>query len=96
MLAAYEQHFCCCFVVSSQCFSENFLTHIWPNTEVGSIASAPCPCAEILGRFAGKATRHCMKTPQGAVWSTEVVSTNCETVLSPVSRQLCDIALVIT
>ena len=76
------------------CRSEEYLKYRWPETGVGSIASAPCPCAEILGSSAGEMTRQCTVAPQGAEWSAEVDLSNCETGLSQLSQQLCEIALV--
>ena len=76
------------------CRSEKYLNYTWPDTGVGAIASAPCPCAEILGMFAGKVTRQCTVAPRGAEWSPDVDLSRCEVVLSQVSQQLCEIALV--
>ena len=71
------------------CHSEEYLNYTWPDTGVGTIASALCPCAEVLGPLAKEVTRQCMATPRGAKWSAKIES-NCETVCS---QQLCDIVL---
>ena len=85
---------CLSFFSAAGCRSEEYLNYTWPDTGVGAIASAPCPCAEILGSSAGEVTRQCTVAPQGAEWSDDIDLSNCETVLSQVSQQLCEIALV--
>ena len=85
---------CLSFFSAAGCHSEEYLNYTWPDTGVGAIASAPCPCAEILGSSAGEVTRQCTVAPQGAEWSDDIDLSNCETVLSQVSQQLCEIALV--
>ena len=81
-------------VFAAGCQSQEYLNYTWPVTGVGAIASAPCPCAEILGVFAGEVTRQCMPSLHGAKWSAEINLSNCETVLSQVTQQLCDMAMV--
>ena len=62
---------------------------------LGVYATVPCPCEEFLGEFAGQTNRLCTGTlTQGAKWSMELNVTNCETTLSEISKQLCDIAMV--
>ena len=59
------------FFFAAGCRSEEYLNYTWPDTGVGAIASAPCPCAEILRLFAGEVTRQCTVAPQGAEWSAD-------------------------
>ena len=82
------------FFLTAGCLSEEYLNYTWPDTGVGAIASAPCPCAEILGSSVGKMTRQCTVAPPGAEWSADIDLSNCETGLSQISLQLCEIALV--
>ena len=67
-----------------------------PETHFGTMATAACPCAEILGDSAGEVKRFCGGTfSRGGEWR-EGLDVSCETTLSEVSRQLCDIASVTT
>ena len=59
---------------------------------MGVYATLPCPCGQILGEFSGQARRLCTGTiTQGAQWSMELNVTNCETTLSEISGELCNI-----
>lgn len=75
---------------------ENYLGYTWPETNLGSSPTAPCPCVEILGStLAGVVRRSCGGTyTQGAVWSDEVDSSNCATSKSDITARLCDAAMV--
>ncbi|XP_064387798.1 adhesion G-protein coupled receptor G6-like isoform X1 [Halichondria panicea] len=70
--------------------------HSWPNTALGSIALSPCPCAE-LGVFAGNVSRQCSGSiSEGGMWKDELDLSSCETTLSDISRELCQIALALS
>ncbi len=67
----------------------------WPETQIGAMAITACLCSEFLGSSAGEAKRVCGGTfSRGGVWRQEIDLSGCETTLSEVSGQLCDIALV--
>jgi len=38
------------------CESENYEGYSWPETTLGSVATAPCPCSDILGEVAAVVT----------------------------------------
>ena len=58
-------------------------------------ALVSCPCEDYLGTFAGNVRRLCNGTfTEGAMWSPRIDDSSCETTISDLSRQLCDLALV--
>ncbi|XP_064387511.1 uncharacterized protein LOC135335851 isoform X2 [Halichondria panicea] len=76
------------------CKAEIYQSHSWPNTALGSTALSPCPCVEVLGVFAGNVSRQCSGSiSEGGVWKDELDLSNCETTLSVISRELCEITL---
>ena len=77
------------------CEAEIYQSHSWPNTALGSTALSPCPCVEVLGVLAGNVIRQCSGSiSEGGMWKDELDLSSCETTLSDISRELCEIALV--
>ena len=77
------------------CKAEVYQNHSWPNTALGSTALSPCPCVEVLDVFAGNVSRQCSGSiSEGGMWKDELDLSSCETTLSDISRELCEIALV--
>ena len=67
----------------------------WPETNLGDMASVPCPCAEFAGSLAGRAYRYCSGTfSQGADWEA-VDDSRCEARQSMTTRRLCAAALLL-
>ncbi|XP_064387685.1 adhesion G-protein coupled receptor G6-like [Halichondria panicea] len=78
----------------SGCKAEVYQNHSWPNTALGSTALSPCPCVEVLDVFAGNVSRQCSGSiSEGGMWKDELDLSSCETTLSDISRELCEIAL---
>ncbi|XP_064387646.1 adhesion G-protein coupled receptor G6-like isoform X2 [Halichondria panicea] len=76
------------------CKAEVYQNHSWPNTALGSTALSPCPCVEVLGVLAGNVSRQCSGSiSEGGMWKDELDLSNCETTLSDISRELCEITL---
>ncbi len=81
--------------VTAVCGAEIYKNHSWPNTAPGSTALSPCPCAGVLGVFAGNVSRRCSGSiSEGGMWKDELDLSSCEITLSDTSRELCEIALV--
>ena len=81
-------------MVTAGCETEIYQSHSWPNTAPGSTALSSCPCAEILGVFAGDVSRQCSGSiSEGGMWKDELDLSRCETTTSVISRELCKIAL---
>ena len=73
------------------------MNYFWPETNLGVTALLSCPCQEYLGTFAGNVRRLCNGTfTEGAMWSPTIDDSACETKRSDISRQLCDLAEVIS
>ena len=73
------------------------MNYFWPETNLGMTAIVSCPCQEYLGTFAGNVRRLCNGTfTEGAMWSPTIDDSACETKRSDISRQLCDLAEVVT
>ena len=68
---------------------------MWPETDLGSVASIPCPCANIVGSLAGRIFRHCQGSyTEGADWLDEVDESQCAAINSGITSKLCAIAMV--
>ncbi len=84
-------------MVTAGCGAEIYQNHSWPNTAVGSTALSPCPCAQVLGMFAGNVSRQCSGSiSEGGMWKDELDLSSCETTLSDTSRELCEIAALVS
>ena len=86
----------CLSILSDGCDPEVDERGTWPETDLGSRASAPCPCSEFAGSLAGRQYRLCEGTySQKARWSDEVDVREC-TALNDVRTTglLCQIAQV--
>ena len=67
---------------------------MWPETDLGSVASIPCPCANIVGSLAGRIFRHCKgRYTEGANWQ-DADDSQCAAVHSGITSRLCAIAAV--
>ena len=68
---------------------------VWPETDLGSIASIPCHCADIARSLAGRTFRHCQGSyTEGADWLDEVDESQCAAINSGITSKLCAIAMV--
>ena len=67
----------------------------WPETDLGSRASAPCLCSEFAGSLAGRQYRRCEGTySQKARWSNVVDVSECAALNDRRTGLLCKIAHV--
>ena len=77
------------------CNQENFRGYEWPEINLGTNATVPCPCAEYSGSLAGRIFRYCTGTfSQQAQWSTTLDSSRCTALNSAQTRLLCEAAQV--
>ena len=77
------------------CNQENFRGYEWPEINLGTNATVPCPCAEYSGSLAGRIFRYCTGTfSQQAQWSTTLDSSQCTALNSAQTRLLCEAAQV--
>ena len=77
------------------CNRENFRGYEWPEINLGTSASVPCPCAEYSGSLAGRIFRYCTGTfSQQAQWSTTLDSSRCTALNSAQTGLLCEAAQV--
>ena len=67
----------------------------WPETNLGSTATIPCPCADIVGSLAGRVSRLCTGTyDQGAEWDDIIDESQCTALNSEITSRLCAAAMV--
>ena len=77
------------------CNQERFGGYEWPEINLGTSASFPCPCAEYSGSLAGRIFRYCTGTfSQQAQWSTTLDSSQCTALNSMQTGLLCEAAQV--
>ena len=77
------------------CNPDEYKGRMWPETDLGSIASIACPCANIVGSLAGRIFRHCTGSyTEGADWLDVVDVSQCAAINSDITGKLCAIATV--
>ena len=83
-------------ILSDGCDPEEYKSRMWPETDLGLLASIPCPCTNIVGSLAGRIFRHCQGSyTEGADWLDEIDESQCAAINSAVTSKLCAIAMVI-
>ena len=77
------------------CNEESFRGYEWPEINLGTNASVPCPCAEYSGSLAGRIFRYCTGMfSRQAQWSTVLDSSRCTALTSAQTGLLCEAAQV--
>ncbi len=77
------------------CEAETFKGYDWPETALGDYASSECPCAEFLDSLAGRVLRSCGGDyVNGAQWSQEIDNGTCATLMSDITKRLCQAVFV--
>ena len=94
----YYSEFCSCYCCCIDgCNPESFGGREWPETNLGSSASVPCPCSEFAGSLAGRILRFCGGTfSQRARWSDLLDDSQCTALNSEQTGLLCQAAQVRT
>ena len=83
------------YLLTDGCDPGIYKGRMWPETNLGSIASIPCPCTDIVGSLAGRIFRHCQGSyTEGADWLDEVDQSQCAVINSAITSKLCAIAMV--
>ena len=83
------------YLLTDGCDPDYYKGRRWPETDLGLIASIPCPCANIVGSLAGRIFRHCQGSyTEGADWLDVVDESQCAAINSGITSKLCAIAMV--
>ena len=83
------------YLLTDGCDPGIYNGRMWPETDLGSVASISCPCADIVGSLAGRIFRQCQgRYIEGADWLDEVDESQCAAINSGITSKLCAIAMV--